>query len=97
MKRAGAAEGVDGNADLRAKAAARTPDRLIFTSPFLAPAACWCARTMVESMIRCSRSGFSQLCESRLQTPFLPIAGDDKISEACRTIATAGTFLATAA
>jgi hypothetical protein len=46
------AEGVDGNADLRAQAAARTPDRLIFTSSLLAPAACWCARTMVESMIR---------------------------------------------
>ena len=34
-------------ADLRAQAAARTPDRLIFAPPF-APAACWCARTMVE-------------------------------------------------
>jgi hypothetical protein len=65
------AEGVDGNADLRAQAAARTPDRLIFGPPFWAPAACWCARTMVESMIRYSRSGFSpSSVKSRFQTPF---------------------------
>ena len=65
------AESVDGNADLRAQTAARTPDRLIFGSPFLAPAACWCARTMVESMIRYSRSGFSpSSVKSRFQTPF---------------------------
>ena len=36
----GVAESVDGNADLRAQAAARTPDRLIFAPPFFAPAAC---------------------------------------------------------
>jgi hypothetical protein len=65
------AESIDGNADLRAQAAARTPDCLIFASPFLAPAACWCARTMVESMIRYSRSGFSpSSSKSRFQTPF---------------------------
>jgi hypothetical protein len=52
------AESIDGNADLRAQAAARTPNRLIFAPPFWAPAACWCARTMVESMIRYSRSDF---------------------------------------
>jgi hypothetical protein len=32
-------EGLDGDADLGAQAAARTPDRLIFASPFWAPAA----------------------------------------------------------
>ena len=65
------AEGVDGNIDLGAQAAARTPDCLILASPFLAPAACWCARTMVESMIRYSRSGFSpNSVKSRFQTPF---------------------------
>ena len=65
-------EGIDGDADLGAQAAARTPDRLIFASPFWAPAACWCARTMVESMIRYSRSGFSpSSVKSRFQTPFL--------------------------
>jgi hypothetical protein len=35
------AQSVDGNADLRAQAATRTPDRLIFGPPFWAPAACW--------------------------------------------------------
>jgi hypothetical protein len=35
------AQSVDGDADLRAQAATRTPDRLIFGPPFWAPAACW--------------------------------------------------------
>jgi hypothetical protein len=35
------AESVDGNADLRAQTAARTPDRLILGSPFWAPAQWW--------------------------------------------------------
>src|ERR1700739_285396 len=34
------AEGIDANVDLRAQAAARTTDRLIFAPPFCAPAAC---------------------------------------------------------
>ena len=56
--------------DLRAQAAARTPDRLIF-APF-APAACWCARTMVVSMIGYSKSGFStNALKMRSHTPFL--------------------------
>src|SRR5258708_13033264 len=54
----GIAEPIDAHADLRARAAARTPDLLIFAPPF-APAACWCARTMVASMIKCSKSGSS--------------------------------------
>ena len=44
---------------LGAQAAARAADRLIFRPPFFAPAACWCARTMVESTIRYSKSGSS--------------------------------------
>src|SRR5690349_21921713 len=65
------AERVDTRADLGAQAAARTPDRLIFAPPF-APAACWCARTMVESMIRYSKSGCSiNALKTRCQTPFL--------------------------
>ncbi len=55
----GIAESVNADVDFGAQAAARTPDRLIFAPPFLAPAACWCARTMVESMIRYSKSGSS--------------------------------------
>jgi hypothetical protein len=34
------ADGIHANVDLRTQAAARTPDRLIFAPPFLAPAAC---------------------------------------------------------
>jgi hypothetical protein len=65
------AQRVDACVDLRAQTAARTPDRLIFAPPF-APAACWCARTMVESMIRYSKSGFStNALKMRSQTPFL--------------------------
>ena len=67
----GIAERIHAGADLRAQAAARTPDRLIFAAPF-APAACWCARTMVESMIRYSKSGFStNALKTRSHTPFL--------------------------
>lgn len=36
----GIAEGIHPHVDLRAQAAARTPDRLIFAPPFFAPAAC---------------------------------------------------------
>jgi hypothetical protein len=36
----GIAEGIDTNVDLGTQAAARTPDRLLFASPFFAPAAC---------------------------------------------------------
>src|SRR5271163_4191072 len=65
------AERIHACIDLRAQAAARTPDRLTFASPF-APAACWCARTMVESMIRYSKSGCStNALKMRSHTPFL--------------------------
>src|SRR5213592_375956 len=67
----GIAEGIHAHVDLRTQAAARTPDRLILAPPFFAPAACWCARTMVESMIRYSKSGSSTNALKRLfQTPF---------------------------
>lgn len=33
------------------EATARTAKTLVFKTPFFAPAACWCARTMVESII----------------------------------------------
>src|ERR1700704_4072275 len=65
------AQRIHTRADLGAQAAARTPDRLIFAPPF-APAACWWARTMVESMIRYSKSGFStNAWKIRSQAPFL--------------------------
>src|SRR5882672_11593195 len=57
--------------NLGAQATARAADRLIFRPPFLAPAACWWARTMVESTIRYSKSGSSDIASKiRRQTPF---------------------------
>ena len=39
--------------DLRAQTSSGTPQSRVFGAPFLRPvAACWCARTMVESIIR---------------------------------------------
>jgi hypothetical protein len=69
----GIAESIDTDIDLGAQAAARTPDRLILARPFWAPAAYWWARTMVESMIRYSRSGSKpNAVKRRFQTPFFP-------------------------
>src|SRR5260221_7687885 len=55
--------------DLAGQAATRAANGLILSPPF-APAACWCARTMVESMIRYSKSGSSaRAAKMRCQTP----------------------------
>lgn len=64
-----AAEPPNGKMDLGAQAAARTSEGLILSPPF-APLACWCARTIVESMIRYSKSGSSDIvAKIRAQTP----------------------------
>src|SRR5690606_34950232 len=58
-----------GHVDLGAQAAARTAKGLIF-SPFFAPEACWWARMMVESTIRYSKSGSSDIAaKTRHQMP----------------------------
>ena len=44
------AERVDDDMDLAGEAAAGAAERLVFALDFLAPAACWCARTMVLSI-----------------------------------------------
>src|SRR5262249_9978391 len=49
-----------GHMDFGAQAATRAANGLIFSPPFLAPAACWWARTIVESTIRYSKSGSSE-------------------------------------
>src|SRR3954451_2513893 len=55
-----------------AQATTRAAKRLIFRPPFLAPAACWWARTMVESTIRYSKSGSSDIAwKMRSQTPLM--------------------------
>ena len=56
-----ATQAADRQVDLGAQAAAGTANGLIFRPPFLAPAACWWARTIVESMIRYSKSGSSDI------------------------------------
>lgn len=45
------AESIDGNVDFGRQAASAAADGAIFRPPFL-PVACWCARTIVLSMIR---------------------------------------------
>ncbi|ARJ64583.1 hypothetical protein WV31_02215 [Magnetospirillum sp. ME-1] len=65
------AQGIDDGVDLDGQPAARTPDRTSFRPPFL-PAACWCARTMVESIMTYSKSGSSAImAKSRSHTPSL--------------------------
>jgi len=65
------AERVDGDMELAGQPAPAAADGAIFRPPFL-PVACWCARTMVESMIRYSKSGSSaKASNSRHQTPSL--------------------------
>lgn len=64
-----ASEPSDGEMNFCGQAAARTADGLILSPPF-APLACWWARTMVESMIRYSKSGSSDIAaKMRCQTP----------------------------
>src|SRR6185437_3286482 len=58
--------------DLRAEPATGAAQRLIVVYPFFsAPAACWCARTTVLSMIIHSRSGSWRTSKTRSHTPFL--------------------------
>src|SRR5438876_5505334 len=63
------AQAADHQVNLAGQAAARAADRLILRPPF-APAACWCARTMVESTIAYSKSGSSdRATKMRRHTP----------------------------
>ncbi len=61
----------DGDVQLGAKTATRTPEGFIGPPFFIAPAACWWARMTVESSIRHSKSGSCQTFNSRSQTPCL--------------------------
>lgn len=51
-------QGIDGDVQLAGQPASAAANGAIFRPPFLA-VACWCARTMVESIIRYSKSGSS--------------------------------------
>lgn len=64
-----ASQSSDSQVDFGAQAAARTANGLILSPPF-APLACWEARTMVESTIRYSKSGSSDMASKmRHHTP----------------------------
>src|SRR5512135_3717052 len=66
------AQGVDEDVDLGAESAPRTAQSRSVGYPFFsAPAACWCARTTVLSMIIHSRSGSWRASKTRSHTPFL--------------------------
>ena len=65
------AQGIDDGVDFGGQSAARASDRASFRPPFL-PAACWCARTMVESIMMYSKSGSSAIAaNNRSHTPAL--------------------------
>src|SRR5215471_5661677 len=65
------AEGIDGNVNLGAQTSTRSPDRLLLNPPF-PPAACWCARMTVPSMMIDSKSGSSaNAARIRSQIPAL--------------------------
>lgn len=75
----GAAQASDGHVDLGAQATARTTKGLIFSPPFFAPAACWWARTMVESTIRYSKSGSSDMAaKMRHHRPIITAMSEKK-------------------
>src|SRR5262249_8221191 len=69
------AQGVDGDGDLGRPAAPTPPECLLCLAPATrffwgAPAACWWARTTVESRINHSRSGSWRASKTRSHTPF---------------------------
>jgi hypothetical protein len=67
----GVAQSIDDCVDLGGQPAPRAADRASFRPPFL-PAACWCARTIVESIMMYSKSGSSAIAaNNRSQTPSL--------------------------
>jgi len=65
------AQRIDTGVNLGCQSAPRTTDRLIATVFFGAPAACWCARTIVASINSSSRSAWScKASATRCQTPY---------------------------
>src|SRR3954468_15290684 len=70
MKAGRMAERIDGGVNFGAQPSARAPDGLILTAFLRAPALCWWARTMVESIIAYSLSASSDRWLKTLsQTP----------------------------
>src|SRR6202158_1045899 len=65
-KRNGIAQCVDHGVDFGAQSALAAPDRLVLVVFFWAPALCWCARTMVLSIMAYSLSASA----ARISNPF---------------------------
>ena len=66
----GITQGINAGMDFRRQSTARSADRLIATVFFSAPAACWCARTIVASMNNSSKSASSlSTSATRAHTP----------------------------
>lgn len=64
------AQGVARRVDLRAQSSPASPETLRCGVPLFAPAACWWARTMVESIMAYSLSGSAEsFSKTRSQTP----------------------------
>src|SRR6266487_5148367 len=74
----GIAFSVRAKVDFRGEAAARAAERFPILIPPFAPAACWCARTMVESMACSSSAGgpARQRLKYRIPHPELAPAGE---------------------
>ena len=56
MKARGVAQRVDCGVNFGTQSASAAPDTLFVQTPFFAPALCWCARTMVLSIMAYSLS-----------------------------------------
>ena len=66
------AQGIDCGVNLRAQTASAAPDSLFLRIPPFAPALCWWARTMVESIMAYSLSAScANASKTRCQTPVL--------------------------
>src|SRR6266403_5519188 len=66
------AQGIDQRMDFGAQSAFAAPDRLVFTLFFWAPALCWCARTIVLSIMAYSLSASAaKISNTFFHTPLL--------------------------
>jgi hypothetical protein len=78
-KRSGIAQCVDHGVDFGAQSALAAPDRLVFAVFFWAPALCWCARTMVLSIMAYSLSASAaRISNTFFHTP-LPAQRENRV------------------
>ena len=78
-KRNGVAQCVDHGVDFGAQSALAAPDRLVLVVFFWAPALCWCARTMVLSIMAYSLSASAaRISNTFFHTP-LPAQRENRV------------------